>query len=571
MAQKEFVIRYPIFLLGVFVQRSGTLFQFLFRYTGSDYSDPPITSHVRTRFSFRLLQKRTNRLYSYPFTYIYIHTKAPPNMKLSLAVLLAGSISGGGEAFSSPARPRPANTLSFSSRGSKPAIITTLYASTVVDASVSALMLNGNNKPPGWHRRMIRRIFRRGGDGRQQHSSASSSTNTRAIAISHQSGYDDLAALQRQERNHRFLAIFRGRNRPLELAMPRTTTVTKTSAAAITAATTVLPRDKNALSRTFYAKWLERTVENNLVDRFDRWTAGMHTNLQIRSELQRPAYHVVSGILTCNVNLSADRLVFGAFQCSGGRLTAHQMSINLLSFTKLGQQQRPHHHRYHRYPNAFDFHVDQLILTQRDLLESSCIRNGLRRLLTLILNRSLSRTFWAQKNGNAGSTDGVVAVEIRSIEIIPSSGEIQVRGVVSATAVLLSPIAFSVKTRLGVSGRGHILTFPGLEIFLLDNDIMRLPIPNITVDLGHNAQLFSIDTTTTTTTTTASSSPPRGGGDPPSPAPQPCLRISAKVRITPEHTRVDALSKYQQSSASFGSVCSVDVGAWLTGLGRFSS
>jgi hypothetical protein len=31
------------------------------------------------------------------------------------------------------------------------------------------------------------------------------------------------------------------------------------------------------------------------------------------------------------------------------------------------------------------------------------------------------------------------------------------------------------------------------------------------------------------------------------------------------------LSKYQQSSASFGSVCSVDVGAWLTGLGRFSS
>jgi hypothetical protein len=493
-------------------------------------------------------------------------------LSLSLAVLLAGSIllAGGGEAFSTPPLARPSrsvHTLSFAppptvnNEGSSSMIINTkLYAATVVDVSTASLMLNGgNDKPPGWHRRVIGRVFGRSNDGRRPQSS---SQPIRAVAIAHQQyGYDDLAVAQHQERRRRFLSLFRGRNRPLELALPPTTTATKT-----TAITKETAARANTTSSSFYARWLERTVENNLAGRFDRWTDGIHTNMCITSELKRPALHVLSGTLSlCNVRLSADRLVFGAFRCSGGILTATQLSLNLfsLSNTSIGK----HRCRQPRYPNAFDFHVEKLILTQRDLLESSCIRNGLRHLLTWILDRSISRAFLAKnnkngrsRNGGTGSVSGV-SLEIKSIEILSATGEIVVRGVVNTF------IAFAVKTGLGTSGRGHILTFPGLELYFLDNDMMRLPIPNITVDLGHNAELLHIDTTTTPALTAAAaaalSSPPQQqqGG---------CLTISAKVRITPDHTRIDALTKYQQSSASFGSVCSVDVGAWLTRLGRFS-
>jgi hypothetical protein len=429
-------------------------------------------------------------------------------------------------------------------------INTKLYAATVVDVSTASLMLNGgNDKPPGWHRRVIGRVFGRGNDGgtrRQQ-----SAKPIRAVAIAQQYGYDDLAVVQHQERRRRFLSLFRGRNRPLELALPPTTTATKTTAM------TKEPAARANTSSSFYARWLERTVESNLAGRFDRWTDGLHTNMCITSELKRPALHVLSGTLSlCNVRLSADRLVFGAFRCSGGTLTATRLSLNLfsLSNTSIGK-----HRCQPRYPNAFDFHVEKLILTQRDLLESSCIRNGLRHLLTWILDRSISRAFLAKnKNGrrSGGTGSSGVSVEIKSIEILPATGEIVVRGVVNTF------IAFAVKTGLGTSGRGHILTFPGLELYFLDNDMMRLPIPNITVDLGHNAELLQIDTTTPAANAAASSPQQDDVGG--------CLTISAKVRITPDHTRIDALTKYQQSSASFGSVCSVDVGAWLTRLGRFS-
>jgi hypothetical protein len=60
---------------------------------------------------------------------------------------------------------------------------------------------------------------------------------------------------------------------------------------------------------------------------------------------------------------------------TGGTLEAKRMTINFL-------QGKP------RYSNQFDIHASNITFTQDDLFESSCIRNGLARLLVRILSNA---------------------------------------------------------------------------------------------------------------------------------------------------------------------------------------
>jgi hypothetical protein len=115
-------------------------------------------------------------------------------------------------------------------------------------------------------------------------------------------------------------------------------------------------------------------------------------------------------------------------------------------------------------------------------------------------------------------------------------------------------VLFEVRSGIAVTGRGHILTFPGLEISINPDApvVGRLSffvpvIPDVTVDLGHDAQLLSVTI----------------DGD------MAQVQVSARVTITPEHT-LQVKHKYIQSSRSYGALCSVDVGRWLTRIGRFA-
>ncbi len=89
---------------------------------------------------------------------------------------------------------------------------------------------------------------------------------------------------------------------------------------------------------------------------------------------------LVRGQLRLNAEIDFDRLVFRNICLSGGRISAKRMTLNLWSFA-------PNMVRFSipRYQSQFEISATNCTFTQKDLLKSSCIRNGLRNLLIRIL------------------------------------------------------------------------------------------------------------------------------------------------------------------------------------------
>jgi hypothetical protein len=260
-----------------------------------------------------------------------------------------------------------------------------------------------------------------------------------------------------------------------------------------------------------------------ITDLLDRWSKGSHVNLKVTCE--PTPMSLFRGHIRCDASVDFDRIIFGAIRVSGGRLEAHRLAVNLWSFTPDAIPAAPP-----RFPNQFDFVASNITFTQEDLFESRCIRNGLSNLLRRILKQA----------GVSSST-----VSINSIEILPTN-KIAIRG--EATTPFGSSLPFQVRSGLSTSGRGHILTFPGLEMALGSSAVsFFVPVlPPITLDLGHNAQLLDVEVDGVSQQ----------------------LRVSAKATITPSHTRI--LPNYIQSRGSYAASHMVDVGRWLTNLGNFS-
>ena len=94
-----------------------------------------------------------------------------------------------------------------------------------------------------------------------------------------------------------------------------------------------------------------------------------------------------------------------------------------------------------------------------------------------------------------------------------------------ATTILDSPVSFEVRSGISTSSRGHIVTFPGLEVSLNPALGVFMPVvPDIDLDIGHNAQIKYVNVDYS----------------------QKHLRLSARVSITPAHTV--RLGKYIQSN-----------------------
>jgi hypothetical protein len=111
-----------------------------------------------------------------------------------------------------------------------------------------------------------------------------------------------------------------------------------------------------------------------------------------------------------------------------------------------------------------------------------------------------------------------------------------------------SSIPFEVRSGISFANRGHVLTFPGLEISLNRDIGLFVPVvPTIDLDVGHNAQFRRINID----------------------GKKKQIELDASVTITPDRT-IRLMKQYVQSSEAFSSRFAVDVGRWLTELGRFS-
>lgn len=130
-----------------------------------------------------------------------------------------------------------------------------------------------------------------------------------------------------------------------------------------------------------------------------------------------------------------------------------------------------------------------------------------------------------------------------SLQFVQPSGKISIQG--AAKTLFDSSLNFEVRTGVDFTTRGHVLTFPGLEVSI--NSPLFVPVvPTIDIDVGHNARFRDIIID--------------GRAK--------LVRLSASVTITPERT-IRLLTDYQQSSEAFSARFSVDVGQWLTNIGNF--
>ena len=115
---------------------------------------------------------------------------------------------------------------------------------------------------------------------------------------------------------------------------------------------------------------------------------------------------MLRGQLSTDCKIDVGKLVLRNIQMSSGTLEINRMTLNLLSFFP-GLMRIPNS----RFPKQFDLHANEFTFTRDDLLNSCCIRNGLRTLLVRIL----------RDRGIVASTVQVTSLDIlvRSFLLLP--------------------------------------------------------------------------------------------------------------------------------------------------------
>jgi len=324
-----------------------------------------------------------------------------------------------------------------------------------------------------------------------------------------------------------------------------------------------------------------RLLKNILLERIgQRWAIEQPEGLKVDVRPSPDGYNsilrlVFRGIFRADATLSSDRIVFPMIRFSSIRLLMDQVTLNLLGFFVSNQEEnRGDHedidrnncdnHNKHRmqrqnqqdnqsqtkrrsnsasssrtkkttgkvrYPKQFDVHIEDLTMSRHDLLFSPCIKNGLRQLLINILKDRGIRSD---------------SIQITSIDLL-RNGKIACIGEAKMHFPSWTPVRFEVRSGISFSNRGHVLTFPGLEVALNRDIGLFVPVhPTLDLDVGHNTKFRSIEID----------------------GREKLLKIAASVTITPDRTRLT--QDYVQTSEAFSAIFFYDVGQWLTRLGRFS-
>jgi len=249
--------------------------------------------------------------------------------------------------------------------------------------------------------------------------------------------------------------------------------------------------------------------ERFLIQRLQRWSKqARNLKVDLIPINNMMSSFIRSGNIKCDLKLSFHELFFGPIQFSKSMVEFKNLSLNLLSFP-LPQ--------IRRFPKQFDVYFKDLTFSEKDLNESSCIRNGLQRLL----NKLLKEKFGISKDN----------LTLDSIRLLPS-------GRVSCSFAGNLKLEF----RIGFTTRGHVITFN--DFVLIINNVRSQPFfPSFDLDVGHTTKFFSIKVE------------------------KKKLSLCANVRITPGHTM--KLQNYSQSRESYSAKTSFNIGIWLSNLGGF--
>jgi len=297
-----------------------------------------------------------------------------------------------------------------------------------------------------------------------------------------------------------------------------------------------------------------RFLENFLMERIGQeWPTETPENLKINVRSSSDKYNNIGRLLfkahyRAEATLSSDRIVFPMIRFSSIRLKMEKVTLNLIEFckdksnedcdnhsmddnvhknhngTQLQQHQGNHPKRSintdrvstkaigkGRYSKQFDIHIEDLTMSRHDLLFSSCVKNGLRQLLINVLKDRGIRS------------DSIL---ITSIDIL-RNGKISIIG--EAKMHFPAPsVRFEVRSEISFNNRGHVVTFPGLEVSLNRDIGLFVPVhPTLDLDVGHNTKFRSIDID----------------------GKNKLLKIAASITITPDRTLLT--QNYLQTSDAF--------------------
>jgi len=300
-----------------------------------------------------------------------------------------------------------------------------------------------------------------------------------------------------------------------------------------TAAVAEIPRN----SSFSMSRMMGKLVENILTSRIVQHASENPESLSVEVEPLGKALTrlLLRGQFRANAKVSTGRLVFPPIRFSSGKVELERVTLNLLSFlhpsNQNHQQNASSKRGVVRYPKQFDLHIEDLTMSRHDLLFSPCVKNGLRTLLINILrDRGLQSS----------------SIRISSIDIL-STGKISCIGE-AKTHFGSAPIPFEVRSGISFASRGHVLTFPGLEISLNRDIGFFVPVvPTLDLDVGHNARFRRIVID----------------------GKKKQIQLDASVTITPDRT-IRLMQDYKQSSDAFSARFFYDVGRWLTRLGKFT-
>jgi hypothetical protein len=145
---------------------------------------------------------------------------------------------------------------------------------------------------------------------------------------------------------------------------------------------TSISNPNNGIKGISLPRLLAMFVENIVSSRIVRHSTEPPEGLDVQVV---PVDNTIGRLLTrlqfmADVHISAtSALTFPSIRFSKGYLKVEQMTINLMGFLQSRRESSI------KYPKQFDIHADGLTMTRNDVAKSSCIRNGLQRLLVRIL------------------------------------------------------------------------------------------------------------------------------------------------------------------------------------------
>lgn len=280
-----------------------------------------------------------------------------------------------------------------------------------------------------------------------------------------------------------------------------------------------IERDGDKLSSRIVKQSIKSLISN----------AAMHTrNLKVQTTDCKLS-DVLNGKIK-EATMTFDRLAFRNLKISaGGSLMARNIVLAPLSFVAKFVP---------RFSDPFELVAQHCTLTQDDVMNSSCMRNGLQKLLNLILKRVLL---------NASVRETIMTLSVNQVRIL-GENKIACQGV--GITVLGAPFPFEVHTGIDLTDNGHVLRFPNIELVINPGFFeARVPIHKflpVSVDIGRNAKIEKLHID----------------------GKYERIHLDCKATIIPSKT---SMAHYRSIDDVLDAKFFCDVGVWLTRILRFDN